>query len=45
MRNELSKKKKNIKGKPRRDVKLAVLLFMSSQEVESSGTYTANLYE
>lgn len=32
-------------GESRQDVKLAVFLFMSSLEVESSGTDTANLYE
>jgi len=34
-----------MQGKSRQDVKLAAFLFMSSLEVESSGTDTANLYE
>jgi len=34
-----------MQGKSRQDAKLAAVLFMSPLEVESSGTYTANLYE
>lgn len=43
--NEGRKREHCCMRKSRQDVKLAALLFMSSLEVESSGTDAANLYE